>query len=276
MATPTIDANLGQTVDQGDKFTITTTELTAHEPMGEPFFYRIKVLPASGVLKRKGVPFTQPLEMFTQEEIDAGWISYEHDGLSTTLDSFTFELSDMEAEPNVSAETTFDITIANPNSGYLLTLASVGHAAILAKFSRKAHAEAYKTAWELAHNGTCTMQTLPEADTNFTFVTMNQVDINHHLVDADTYLKTEQIKSAAGLILSTLQTRHPDNKGHLALVKEYGRRLEEDSVVTKYVLGDAEWDTLRNIGLANVSNLYHNWVAVLDLVQAQLKGIPTL
>ncbi|MEX2140307.1 MAG: Ig-like domain-containing protein [Pirellulales bacterium] len=91
---PTI-VNSGSTAAEGGTDTITNTELLAVDP-GEAatdLKYTVTTAPTNALgdtLRLSGVPTTT----FTQADINAGLVTYVHDGSETTNDSFKFSLTD--------------------------------------------------------------------------------------------------------------------------------------------------------------------------------------
>ena len=83
-------------------------ETTDEESLPESITYSITTNTAHGTVMRDGIASTS----FTQQEINAGRISYQHDGSETTTDSFVFSVNDGAGAPSV-ATFSFAITPAN-------------------------------------------------------------------------------------------------------------------------------------------------------------------
>ena len=80
------------TVSEGETKEITSFELKAEDPDNSPdtLVFSITHIPVNGFIMKLG----KPTMMFTQEDIDNNFISYQHDGTDTTHDSFSFTVSD--------------------------------------------------------------------------------------------------------------------------------------------------------------------------------------
>src|SRR5262249_48022217 len=94
------------TLDRGATATITAALLTTTDIDNTPseLVYTVTSGPAHGTLLVSGSPATQ----FTQQQIGAGLVSYQHDGSAAVADSFEFSVDDGQGEPSTG---TFQITI---------------------------------------------------------------------------------------------------------------------------------------------------------------------
>lgn len=111
---PVLDVNDGLTLDEGATATITTSQLSASdgdEP-AQTLTYTVSTTVQNGMLKRSGTILGDG-DTFTQSDIEANNITYEHDGTETSSDSFEFSIDDGNGG-QVLGET-FDITINNVN-----------------------------------------------------------------------------------------------------------------------------------------------------------------
>ncbi|MCP5101431.1 MAG: hypothetical protein GY943_38280, partial [Chloroflexi bacterium] len=108
---PTLDANSGFTVDEGETAVFTSTNLDASDPEGGEITYEIGSAPANGTLFRNDTPLSDS-DTFTQTDINGGIISYDHDGSETSSDSFTFTITD---DLTTSAVKSFAIGITAVN-----------------------------------------------------------------------------------------------------------------------------------------------------------------
>ncbi len=119
-AGPVLDTNIGITVDEGGTGIINNTELrvTDEDLPAQTLTFTIRTNVAHGILYKSGVGLGIN-DTFTQADIDAGNISYEHDGSDTTSDSFRFSVSDGD-DGNIG-NTTFDITITPVNDAPVLS-----------------------------------------------------------------------------------------------------------------------------------------------------------
>lgn len=91
---PTLVSNTGLTVDEGNTYTLTGSELSCLDPDNSPseLTYNVVIGPEHGVLQLSGNPL--PGGAFTQDDLNSGRVTYAHDGSETTSDSFTFTVSD--------------------------------------------------------------------------------------------------------------------------------------------------------------------------------------
>ncbi len=98
--------NADVTVDQGALATITTTFLETSDIDNVPteLVYLITSGPAYGMLLVGGLPATQ----FTQQDVNDGVVSYEHDGTENFADSFGFTVDDGQG---AASSGTFSIAI---------------------------------------------------------------------------------------------------------------------------------------------------------------------
>ena len=95
-------------VDEGAEFILTAAQLSASDPdsAADELRYNITSQPRQGVLLVDGLPATS----FTQEQLEAGRVSYLHNDSETNGDQFTVQLSD---GANTLAPATVNISI-NP------------------------------------------------------------------------------------------------------------------------------------------------------------------
>jgi hypothetical protein len=98
--------NNGLTLDRGTTAVISTSLLETSDVDDLPadLVYTVTSIPNHGTLLVSGVAATQ----FTQQQINAGLVSFEHDGTATLDDSFGFTVDDGEGS---ASSATFQITI---------------------------------------------------------------------------------------------------------------------------------------------------------------------
>ena len=94
-------SNDGLTLNEGAMAVIGNSVLLASdkESPANALVYTIQTLPAFGTLQRAGMALGPGAMTFTQEDVNAGAITYMHDGSETTSDSFVFTLSDATIGP---------------------------------------------------------------------------------------------------------------------------------------------------------------------------------
>jgi len=116
---PVLETNAGFSVDEGDSFTFTDTQLKATDIDNDAseIIYQLTGLPGQGTINISGSELGLN-DTFTQEDIDNNNISFAHDGSETTTDAFNFELSDGTNNLN---EATLNITVNPQNDDPNLT-----------------------------------------------------------------------------------------------------------------------------------------------------------
>jgi parallel beta-helix repeat protein len=87
---PAVTTNTGLAVAQGATVVVAPTALRATDPNGDAVAFAVTAGPTRGTLRLAGVPTTT----FTQADIDAGRVTYAHDGTRTASDGFTVTVSD--------------------------------------------------------------------------------------------------------------------------------------------------------------------------------------
>ena len=92
---PLISTNSGKTIQQGAADVITSADLNASDidDAGIGLTYTVNVLPVNGAVALSGTALGIG-GTFTQADIDAGRVTYQHDGSATSSDSFEFSLAD--------------------------------------------------------------------------------------------------------------------------------------------------------------------------------------
>jgi hypothetical protein len=117
---PVLVTNAGLDVAQGATGVIDSGRLAAVDADNTPpeILFTVTSLPSRGTLLVSGFPPSS----FTQADLDAGVVTYEHDGSETIVDSFTFSLSD---DSGASGGTgTFSIAVHSPALADILDLAA--------------------------------------------------------------------------------------------------------------------------------------------------------
>lgn len=112
---PSIDTNLGLSLDEAEQgVQISNSELSASDvnSAAADVVYTVSSVPANGALAYNGSDIIVS-STFTQADIDAGLLSYSHDGSETTSDSFNFSIADELG--NSAGSTSFSFTIAAVN-----------------------------------------------------------------------------------------------------------------------------------------------------------------
>ncbi|QDU21945.1 Ig-like domain-containing protein [Urbifossiella limnaea] len=110
---PVQAVNAGLTVAEGASAPLTPAALTATDVdnSAAQLTYTVTTAPAHGSLRLGGIALAAG-GVFTQADVNAGRVSYAHDGSETTADGFTFSLSDGAAPPQAAA---FAVTVTPVN-----------------------------------------------------------------------------------------------------------------------------------------------------------------
>ena len=114
---PTIATNTGDTVLEGSTANvITTAMLNEGDPDddGAELTYTITSNVANGTLRLNGSAIGLN-DTLTQADIDAGLLTYDHNGGETTSDTFGFSLADGGENGSTPATGTFNITVSPVN-----------------------------------------------------------------------------------------------------------------------------------------------------------------
>ena len=109
---PVLVTNTGIAVDQDASEVVNTSELrvTDADVPAQTLTYTIVTNVSHGSLSKSGAPLGAS-STFTQSDIDAGNVSYTHDGSETANDSFVFTVSD--GNGGTIGNTTFTITVTD-------------------------------------------------------------------------------------------------------------------------------------------------------------------
>ncbi|MCS7471546.1 hypothetical protein NZK35_33270, partial [Stieleria sp. ICT_E10.1] len=106
--------NTGDTVPEGSVGNTVATamlETTDVDNTDSQLVYTVDAVPTNGTLYRLGSALSVS-DTFTQADIDAGLITYDHDGSQTSSDSFDFTVDD---GAGTTTSSTFNWTISNVN-----------------------------------------------------------------------------------------------------------------------------------------------------------------
>lgn len=116
---PTISTNVSQTIDEAATLTITTAMLDSFDPddFGTGLDWTASNL-SNGIIQVGGV--TQ--NTFTQSDLDAGIVTFIHDGSETTTAGFDIQVADGGEDSAAPATGTFNITITPVNEGPTLVI----------------------------------------------------------------------------------------------------------------------------------------------------------
>ncbi|AJQ93342.1 DUF4347 domain-containing protein [Gynuella sunshinyii] len=115
---PTVATNSGLTLKTGYTKTISASLLSATDAVSSSLTFTVTSVPTNGSLKRSGNVLANS-DTFTQADLDAGLISYTHDGGSSTSDSFGFSV--MDAAGNSLTGQSFSLTVSNTNAAPTIT-----------------------------------------------------------------------------------------------------------------------------------------------------------
>lgn len=120
---PVISINTGMAVDEGSTGNvITSAMLNEADPDDDDveLTYQITTATANGTIRLDGTALGVN-DTFTQDDIDTGRVTYDHDGSETVSDSFAFTLSDGGEDGAISDSGTFNITVTPVNDAPTLT-----------------------------------------------------------------------------------------------------------------------------------------------------------
>ena len=110
---PTIATNTGATFDEGSIGNIITTAMLNEgdpDDSGAGLIYTLTGDVGNGTLRLNGTVLNTN-DTFTQADIDAGIVTYDHDGSNTTGDSFDFSLTDGGENGSIPVIGTFSIIV---------------------------------------------------------------------------------------------------------------------------------------------------------------------
>ncbi|KAF0189280.1 MAG: hypothetical protein FD165_2831, partial [Gammaproteobacteria bacterium] len=112
---PVIAVNTGATVDEDSFVTITAAKLNEGDPdnSGAELVYTVDAGPTNGFLHFIGFP-DDPITTFTQDDINANRVRYQHANTDDTIisDGFDFSLADDGLDGSTAATGTFLISIS--------------------------------------------------------------------------------------------------------------------------------------------------------------------
>ena len=114
---PTVATNLGLNVNEGSSANIiSTAQLNEGDPddSGTGLTYTISAATSNGTLRNNGTALGLN-DTFTQADIDANLVTYDHNGSETTTDSFQFSLADGGEDSVAAATGTFSISVTAQN-----------------------------------------------------------------------------------------------------------------------------------------------------------------
>ena len=113
-AAPELAINAGLTVNKGHGATVdgTLLQVADIDTPPEVLTYTIQSSPTYGVLYLNGSPLSAG-SVFSQADIDAEYLYYQHDGSETTQDGFSFTVTDDSG--NIIGPTTFGIDVTQIN-----------------------------------------------------------------------------------------------------------------------------------------------------------------
>jgi VCBS repeat-containing protein len=106
--------NTGATVAEGSSGNVITTSMLATTDVDNSaveLSYTLDAAPGNGTLYLSGVALGVT-DTFTQADIDAGNVSYDHDGSQTSSDSFDFTVDDGAGATTAAS---FSVTVSNTN-----------------------------------------------------------------------------------------------------------------------------------------------------------------
>jgi hypothetical protein len=113
---PAVSTNAGLTLSRGTTAVITQADLETSDVdnTAGQLIYSVMLTPTHGTILLSGTPTST----FTQADINNGLVAYQHDGTLTTIDSFSFKVSDGTL---TTSTTLFAITILSNNAAPTVT-----------------------------------------------------------------------------------------------------------------------------------------------------------
>ena len=115
-----LSTNTGTTVSEGSTGTVITTAMlhtTDVDNTDAQLVYTVDAVPTNGTLRLSGTALGLN-DTFTQADIDAGNVTYDHDGSQTSADSFDFTVDD---GAGTTTSDTFNFTVTNVNDAPVIT-----------------------------------------------------------------------------------------------------------------------------------------------------------
>jgi len=112
-----LTTNPSLTVNENDRFTLSTAELDISDSDSAPPFIRYtvgSVAPANGQLAVAGAPISAG-GTFTQNDINNGRVTYQQNGSENPRDAFTFTFTDESGNTTLLAPKTFSINVTPVN-----------------------------------------------------------------------------------------------------------------------------------------------------------------
>ena len=122
---PALTTNAGLTLNEGATAIINNNRLNVND-IDNPaahLVYTLDAVTTNGTLKKNGTPLSAG-GTFTQADINAGLLTYEHNGSETTSDNFGFTVAD--GAGGTISSTTFTITVTPLNDPPTITVAAGG------------------------------------------------------------------------------------------------------------------------------------------------------
>ncbi|WP_279388675.1 cadherin-like domain-containing protein [Pseudodesulfovibrio tunisiensis] len=113
---PTMGGDMGETMDDGATHTFTNQDMQATDPDSDTLTYTVEDLPDHGTLFLNGQALGAG-STFTQEDVNSGRVTYEHDGGSAASDSFDFKVSDGDGGETETQRFDFTIEQSGPPAG---------------------------------------------------------------------------------------------------------------------------------------------------------------
>ena len=122
---PTVAINTGATVLEGSTGTVITTAMLNEgdvDDSGVGLTYTITNVTDNGTIYLAGFGALGLNDTFTQADIDAGNVTYDHDDSETTSDAFGFSLADGGEDGSTPATGTFNITVTPVNDNSITAM----------------------------------------------------------------------------------------------------------------------------------------------------------
>lgn len=122
---PTVSTNTGLTLNEAATASITSSKLSVTDPdnTAAEVTFTVTTFPTHGGLYRQATLLSSTDATFTQQDVNNGYVTYQHDGGETTSDSFSFTVAD--GSGGSIGTTNFAITVTPVSDAPVMTASSL-------------------------------------------------------------------------------------------------------------------------------------------------------